>query len=211
MPIIKAVKTDSGIPVAYHKAAKLTVDLTSQTATASVQSYADEAAAGGLAATWNWTLPVDIKTVLGATDVLAGVETALTGTGAMFEGGQVVTDTSDSLDALKARKRAEITQDRINADADHFTYQGKSIRTADKDMMDLLVADARWNKGLPSNWPGGWKAVDDTYVAIGTKDDWDAFFIAMYDAGISNFDHSQKLKAQLDAATTPEDVAAVKW
>ena len=128
-----------------------------------------------------------------------------------FVDGQRVMDQAITLDVVKDRKRAEITAERLAADADHFTYLGKDIRTADKDMVDLLVADARWNKGLPANWPGGWKAIDNSYVVISTKDEWDAFFIAAYDAGILNFKRSQELKALIDAATTADEVAAVSW
>lgn len=117
-----------------------------------------------------------------------------------------------TLDEIKAAKSAEITRDRIATDSDRFTYQGLSIRTADKDMFDLLVADARISKGgMPPNWPGGWKAIENSYVPISTVAEWNAFFIAMYDAGISNFTHSQQLKALVGAATTPEQVAAIAW
>lgn len=120
-----------------------------------------------------------------------------------------------TLDQLKQSKRQEITNCRIAADNDHFVYQDKMIRTADKDMFDLLVADARINKctggQMPPNWPGGWKAMDNTYLPISTPDAWNAFFIAAYDAGIANFTKSQSLKQQLDAAQTPADVAAIHW
>lgn len=119
-------------------------------------------------------------------------------------------ETAD-LPALKLRKRAEITQDRLAADADHFVYQGKAVRSAEKDILDLLIADARWNKGKPANWPGGWLAIDNSYVIISTKEQWDAFFIAMYDAGIDNFMWSQQLKARVLAAQAPDDLAAIQW
>ena len=119
-------------------------------------------------------------------------------------------ETADLL-AIKARKRAEITQDRLAADADHFVYQGKAVRSAEKDILDLLIADARWNKGKPANWPGGWLAIDNSYVIISTKEQWDAFFVAMYDAGIDNFMWSQQLKARVLAAQTPDDLATIQW
>lgn len=116
------------------------------------------------------------------------------------------------LAAIKERKRAEITAARLTADADHFTYQGVKIRTADKDMTDLLVADARISKGqgMPPNWPGGWIGVDGI-VQISTKEEWDPFFVAMYDAGISNFMYSQQLKAEIEDAATTEQVLAISW
>lgn len=125
-----------------------------------------------------------------------------------------------TLDELKIAQKAKITADRIAADTDKFTYTytdstgssvSKEIRTADKDMFDMLVADARIQKGFPANWPGGWKAIDNSYVPIANVDQWNTFFTAMYDAGIANFNHSQTLKTNIDNATTPEGVAAIVW
>lgn len=126
--------------------------------------------------------------------------------------GELYSVETASLDELKAMKTAEITAQRIAADSDKFTYNGLSIRTAEKDMFDLLIADARISKGgMPPNWPGGWKAIENSYVPISTVDEWNAFFIAMYDAGIANFTRSQQIKARIAAATAPEEIAAITW
>lgn len=118
-----------------------------------------------------------------------------------------------TLDELKARKSAEITADRLASDAGFFSYGGLSIRTADKDIFDMLIAHARimMGDGMPPNWPGGWKAIENEYVPIPTIAEWRPFFTAMYDAGIDNFNRSQQLKARISAASTPEQVAAIKW
>lgn len=118
-----------------------------------------------------------------------------------------------SVAQLKLRKRAEITADRIAADEDHFMYQGKKIKTGDKDMSDIAVTAgyvALFGR-LSPKWPGGWKAVDDTYVRIDTVDEFRTFYEAMYDAGITNFMWSQELKARLEMAATPEEVRLLKW
>jgi hypothetical protein len=145
---------------------------------------------------WAHPTPTSVLRWEDAWDVPAWVETA-------------------SLAELKLSKRAEITAARLAADSDHFTYQGKEIKTADKDMFDLLVADARISKcadgEMPPNWPGGWKAIDNTYLPITSKEAWNAFFIAAYDKGVINFLHSQQLKRQLDDVTTPEEMAAITW
>lgn len=125
-----------------------------------------------------------------------------------------------TIDQLKVARKAKITADRIAADTDHFTFTyndstgasvSKEIRTADKDMFDVLVADSRIKKGFPLNWPGGWKAIDNSYVPISSVEQWDVFFIAMYDAGIANFNHSQALKNDIDNATTAEQIDAIVW
>jgi hypothetical protein len=234
MPINKSTKAGNGAAVAYHKVVKLEINLNDNTTLVTVKSYADEDAANNqLPAAWNWEVALDISGMVGSTNISNDIEAALIAPGATFEGGCLTTDNSTSVETLKERKRAEITAARLKADSDHFTYTytvqvavpateeaeattqdvelTKDIRTADKDMFDLLATDARMQKGWPSNWPGGWKAIDNTYLPIATKEEWDAFFIAAYDAGVNNFLHSQELKALLEAATTAEEIAAISW
>jgi hypothetical protein len=227
MPITKTARADNGIVVTYHRATRLVVDLLANSAEVTVNSHADQQAAlDNLPVAWQWRINLPAGLLAGdQPTILAEVEQALTTLeSSPFYGGELGIDLTLSLAQLKDKKRAEITRDRLLADADHFDYSTtnaegeqivKAIRTADKDMTDLLVADARISKctdgGMPSNWPGGWKAIDNTYVMISDRETWDAFFITMYDAGISNFSHSQTLKAALEAATTPEEIAALHW
>lgn len=118
-----------------------------------------------------------------------------------------------TLEQLKLRKRAEITAQRLRADADHFVYLEKAIRTADKDMIDLFCTNgyiALFGE-FDADWPGGWKAIDDSYLIISTIDEWKAFYRVMYRTGIANFRKSQELKARIDAATTSGEVEAIQW
>jgi len=64
---------------------------------------------------------------------------------------------------------------------------------------------------MPPNWVGGWKAVDNSIVSIPDVVTWNAFFDSMIAQGQANFAKSEGLKAQLNAATTPEQVAAITW
>lgn len=213
MPIIKPVSAANGVTLSYHRVARLESDLGTDQLSVSVNSYFNEdAAVSNLPVAWQWRVILPSASVLNADSLLHGVEHSLTVyADSPFIAGYVVNDGTQTLDAMKARKRAEITQARLTADSDYFVYNGKAIRTADKDMFDLLIADSRMSKGLPANWPGGWKAVDDTYVPITSIAEWDAFFVAMYDTGVANFRRSQQLKTMLAEATTPEEVAAIKW
>lgn len=130
-----------------------------------------------------------------------------------FIDGAPVWEDNATLEQIKLRKRAEITAQRLRADADHFTYMDKAIRTADKDMIDLFSTNGyvALFGAFDDDWPGGWKAIDDSYLLISTVDEWKAFYKAMYRTGIANFHKSQSLKAQIDAATTAEEVEAVQW
>ena len=64
---------------------------------------------------------------------------------------------------------------------------------------------------LPPGFPGAWKAADNTYIALPDKLAWLGFYGAMLQQGTANFAHSQALKATLAAATTPAQVAAIRW
>lgn len=124
----------------------------------------------------------------------------------------VITDPDVSLDSLKAKKDNEINLHRETANQS-FTYLSKTIRRLPLDESDINGTNGyvALFGVFPDNWPGGWKAEDNTYVAITTTDDWKAFYKAMVDQGNANFHHAQDLKTQLANATTPEQVAAIVW
>jgi hypothetical protein len=224
MPISKEMIADNGITVSYHKATNLSVDLVNNVATVTVNSYANEQAAiNNLPTAWQWRVNVPVDSLAGDSPTLLGeVEQALVADGAAFEGGIPSIDGTVSLEIVKARKNSEITAARLKADADHFIYSytdsdgnaiSKDIRTGNKDMIDLLTTNSYITLfgDFDEDWPGGWKAIDNTYVQIATLDQWKDFFKCMYKTGIANFKKSQLLKAQIEAATTVEEVAAINW
>ena len=118
-----------------------------------------------------------------------------------------------TLDDLKAAKNAEINAARLKANRTSFQYAGKAIACDELSMTDIQSANGAvaLTGALPGGWPGAWKAMDNTYVMIPDVATWTAFYQAMVDTGTANFNHSQDLKAQLAAATTPEQVAAIVW
>jgi len=224
MPITKEMIADNGITVSYHKATSLSVDLLNNVATVTVNSYANEQAAiNNLPMAWQWRVNVPVDSLAGDSATLLGeVERALTADGAAFEGGILSIDSTISLELMKVRKIAEITAARLRADADHFIYSytdsngdtvSKDIRTGNKDMIDLLTTNSYITLfgDFDEDWPGGWKAIDNTYVQITTVEQWKDFFKRMYKTGIANFKKSQLLKAQIEAATTLEEVQAINW
>jgi hypothetical protein len=118
-----------------------------------------------------------------------------------------------TLAELKALKNTEINQARLTANQTTFTYQAKQIACdplsrGDIDGVNGYVAT---RGALPPNWVGGWKAVDNSIVLIQTVDAWNSFFDSMIAQGQANFAKSEGLKAQLAAATTAEQVAAITW
>lgn len=224
MPISKTVIADNGVSISYHRAVSLSVDLVNNTALVTVNSYANEQSAiDNLPMAWQWRVSVPVSSLAGDGLTLLGeVERALTAEGAIFDGGVLSVDGTISLTLAKSRKIAEITAARLKADADHFIYTytdangaaiTKDIRTGNKDMIDLLTTNSYVTLfgEFDEDWPGGWKAIDNSYVPISTVDQWKDFFKCMYKTGIANFKKSQTLKAEIEGATTLETVAAINW
>jgi hypothetical protein len=98
-----------------------------------------------------------------------------------------------------------------------FEYEGKEI-ACDPRSTDSLF----WTNGhvatqnaLPANWPGGWKAMDNTYVSIPDVTVWNAFYAAMGARGITNFLRAQLLKSQVQAVNNLEtaisDLDLIVW
>lgn len=121
-----------------------------------------------------------------------------------------------TLDDLKAEKNDAIDRARAIANGTTFTFQGRAIAVDALSKADIMGAHGDWLTGqAPAGWPGGWKSKDKgpagepLYVAIPDLATWLEFYRAMVAQGTANFNHSQALKAQLAAAQTPAEVAAV--
>lgn len=115
------------------------------------------------------------------------------------------------LEVVKAAKNAAINAARLRANQSHFTFAGRQIAAdpLSRSDIDATHGTVLMLQALPPGWPGAWKAMDNTFVTIPDVATWGAFYGAMVAAGMQNFAHSQALKAQLEAATTHEEVEAV--
>lgn len=118
-----------------------------------------------------------------------------------------------TLDELKTAKNAEINQARATANASTFTHDTKvfscdALSRGDIDGVNGYVAIFA---ALPPTFPGPWKAADNSYYPIADVAAWKSFYASMVATGAANFIHAQELKAQLAAATVPEEVAAIVW
>jgi len=118
-----------------------------------------------------------------------------------------------TLDGLKADKNAEINATRAALNTSSFIHDGKtfscdSLSRSDIDGVNGYVA---LYGVLPPDFPGAWKAIDNSYYPLADVAAWKAFYASMVAAGTENFMRAQQLKAQLAAATTAEEVEAVRW
>jgi hypothetical protein len=130
-----------------------------------------------------------------------------------WNSGQPVWIETGELAELKLRKNAEINAARLVANRSVFTFQEKEIACDELSRSDIDAVNGiiAITNAMPPNWVGGWKAVDNTYVAIPDITTWINFYASMVQKGSSNFAHAQALKAQLASAETSEDITAIQW
>lgn len=115
--------------------------------------------------------------------------------------------------AAKASKNLQINQWRAAANQSYFTYAGKQIAcdALSRSDIDALANSIALTGAFPVGFPGAWKAMDNSYVAIPDVGTFKAMHAAMTAQGTVNFGHSQTLKAALAAATTVEQIEAIVW
>ncbi len=123
----------------------------------------------------------------------------------------VVQSRAGALELARARKREAINASRDAANQTFFVFDGRQVAVdplSQRDIDKVAMWVARFG-AFPPYFPMAWKAKDNTYIPLPNTDAWDAFIGAMVMQGTVNFGRSQSLKAQLDAATTLEQISAV--
>lgn len=116
------------------------------------------------------------------------------------EGNQPQPANQPTLEELKSQKNAEINKARLEANQTTFTHSGKlfACDQLSRSDIDAINGYVGTRNALPASWLGGWKAVDNTIVAIADVTSWNAFYDSMIEQGQQNFVKSQSLKASLD-------------
>jgi hypothetical protein len=122
-------------------------------------------------------------------------------------------DPANDVATLKAQKILEINAARASANQTTFTHGGKTFAVDPLSRSDIDgVAN---NIGLfgtfPAGFPGGWRAIDGSVLAMADVQAFKDFYASMTAKGSSNFAHAEQLKATLNAATTADAVKAIGW
>ncbi len=117
------------------------------------------------------------------------------------------------LPALRAAKNAEINAWRAAANLTTFPHADKLIACDELSRSDIdgVANNIALSGEFPTGFPGGWKATDNTVIPLPDVDAFRAMYASMTAQGTENFNHSQDLKVQLAAASTPEEIAAIQW
>lgn len=118
-----------------------------------------------------------------------------------------------SLEDAKARKKAEITAAKVQANRNYFIFRGKRIQADDDAMLQIQTTmnGVLARGALRDDWFGGWLTLDNDVVPIPDVETWFAFYAAIEKTGQANFDYSRTLKALVDQAATVIEVEAIRW
>lgn len=106
-----------------------------------------------------------------------------------------------------------ITHCKIGANMNYFEFGGKQIQADDASFREIQSTNGyvALNNAMPPQWPGAWKAMDNTVVPIPDVATWKAFYNTMVATGTANFKRSQELKLAIANASTIPEVMAVVW
>ena len=114
---------------------------------------------------------------------------------------------------IKLNRLQYVNEQRLAANQSFFIFQDKQIAidTLSRSDIDGVNGEVSLTGQLPATFPNAWKAMDNTYVNIPDVATWVQFYQAMVQQGTANFIHAQQLKAQIQQATTIEEVEAISW
>lgn len=120
---------------------------------------------------------------------------------------------ADRFAEIKAKVNQDINRWRLIANTSYFTHETKqfdcdALSRSDIDGISTYVS---LYGVLPPTFPGGWKAKDNSIFSIPDVETWKQFISSMVAAGTANFVKAQTLKAQLNAATTYEEIMTLEW
>ena len=208
MPLLKQHVADNGVPIAYHRAARVDIDCEAQTAFVHIRSWSTrDLFLAGASVTWVWGVAVEYSAF-----TANGVEQALLAHAA-FSGATLTDEGGTTLEEAKARRWAQIKYARgVASTADVTTDLGVfSCRPEDRNAMFgiSIAAGARASRGNPN-------ASAPCLLASGSM-------IELTQSQITDvllaFDQQQQaavvkgesIRLQIESATTVEEVEAIYW
>lgn len=118
-----------------------------------------------------------------------------------------------TLEQAKEQKRQEINLRSASAMRAQFEFGGKVIDcdSVSRSYIDAINGEVNASGQMPPNWTGAWKTADNSWLPIPDVSTWRTFYSAMVNRGLENFAHAQRLKADLEAASTVEQVDSISW
>ena len=213
MPIIKNITIDSGLVVTYHRVISVvtTMHLGSEMVIASVQSWVDKARADngedGNFSSYQVAITPQPGMVAKAEQALVSDSTC-----SLF-GGVVTPDVILSdLDKAKTKKKAEVASARnVEMYADKTTTLG-TFGSTDSDNNKLSIAIQVTQLAAAAGQPAecGYKTVDGVY-SVYTLAQLEQIALEIAAQVLPLYQKESGLVAQVDAATTVEEVQSITW
>tara|TARA_B100001105_G_scaffold253662_1_gene247666 strand:- start:177 stop:806 length:630 start_codon:yes stop_codon:yes gene_type:complete len=204
MPIFKTLTTPNGIAVSFHKPGTGEINFAAGVVVVRMLSWVDQAthdAAPGTGQVWSWAISVPI-------DQAADVEAAMLVSGP-FAGGSRVSDTSGSLEARRARRWAELKQQREVREYGGFVWDGSAFDSDPESRARIMgavqLAVLAAAEGQP--FERTWVLADDTTRVL-SGDDMVAVGLALGLHVGRLFDQGVQVRAQLAFSDQPE---AILW
>jgi len=117
------------------------------------------------------------------------------------------------IENLRVRKNDEINTARAAANLSTFPHAGWQFAcdALSRSDIDGVANHVALFGAFPKGFLGGWKAVDNTLMPMPDVDAFRAMYASMTAQGAENFIRSQNLKAELENASTAEEIAAITW
>lgn len=204
MPILKTLTTPNGIAVSFHKPGSGEINFAAGVVVVRMLSWVDQAAhdaAAGAGQVWSWPISVPL-------DQAADVEAAMLLSGP-FSGGSRVSDTSGSLEARRARRWAELKQQREVREYGGFVWDGSTFdsdpnsRARIMGAVQLAVLAAAEGQPFERTW-----VLADNSTRVLSGDDMVAVGLALGLHVGQLFDQGVQVREQLAVSDQPE---AILW
>jgi hypothetical protein len=214
MPILTPIDAPNGVPVSYHKIAKLEEEFDLDIAVLWIESHPHEAAAlekKPHAFVWRLQMPlVAIELLRGDEPRSFQVERLLiTDAGSPFLGGQITVDQTDTLEGAQARAWVRIKGAREAALTGNFTYDSSTIQINKVDV-NGAVSGALICKEMGLPYSTTWTLADNTtrtFDGPGVL----AMGLALLQYVNEVHDRARGYRAAIAAAQTIEEATNVVW
>lgn len=214
MSIHRTCVAPNGAQLVWHRVERVEFIADSAQAIASVKSWAsEEAMLSKEPPAWLWTLGVQAA-MLAVPDLIGSTERALVAAaGSPVIGGTVVEATLGELDIFKIRRWAEIKSTREAVIAGGLDFGGMRFDSGDDARVNIMGAavDALAALQLGQPFSRVYTLADNSRVSLTDIPTMLSIGRALANHVEQQHAHAAELRAQINAATTPEQVAEVKW
>lgn len=112
----------------------------------------------------------------------------------------------------KAALNLEINAWRAAINFTSFPYAGKLVAcdVLSRSDIDVVASYIGLFGTFTPDFPGAWRAIDNSYIMLPTVDAFKAMYTAMAARGTANFNQSQAWKASTAASTTQADLDVIR-